>query len=100
MGGGGGLACAVALPPAAGAVGAAGCPAAGGAGDGVAAVAAPAGLAGEGGVCAPAAGSLVGFDCGPELQVARRTARSSRFIRSPGCRGRKTLALRMRGLLV
>src|SRR5512132_1874310 len=85
MGGGGAFACAVALPAAGGAVGAAGWPAAGGAGEGVAAVAAPAGLAGDGGVCAPVAPvSGVGFDCGPVLQAAKRTARSSRFIRSPG----------------
>src|SRR5690349_16343056 len=85
MGGGGAFASAVALPPAGGAVGAAGWPAAGGAGEGVAAVAAPAGLAGEGGVCAPVAPvSGVGFDCGPVLQAAKRTATSSRFIRSPG----------------
>src|SRR3954466_10153031 len=90
MAGGSGLACAAALPAAAVAAGVAGCPAAGGAGEGVPAVAAPGGLEGEGDVCAavaPVAGSLTGLLCGPELQAAARTRRTSRFIRAPDGRG-------------
>src|SRR3954469_24783569 len=86
MSGRGGLAFAVALPVPAFAAGAAGLPAGGGAGDGVAAVAAPGGFAGDGAVCSPVAdvaGTLVGLDRGLELQAARRTVKTSRFIRSP-----------------
>src|SRR5882724_8827946 len=88
IGGGSALACADALSPGGGAVGAAGWPAAGGAGEGVPAVAAPGGFDGEGGVWATGLVSGVwGLVCGVELQAAARTAETnSRFMVSPGRR--------------